>query len=212
MHCFAIHTHSVLIILITLGPKSTWLQSLKLYSHLSNACIVLETSSMDQTWTKTINRIMPTTQGSGIYIDFLWFFQPLSLSNRASWEFKANPPNPRKYIRQGLIWEKIPPPYPPFKFNTHGSPEKMRGLNKLSTEFSWISNGAKPFGHPVLHRFEPPYLQRKKCQALVFLRPTIQLGASYSNSRCGPRARPKPTFLLHFITWIWFFLAYRIYV
>ena len=60
-------------------------------SHLSNACIVLETSSMDQTWTKTINRIMPTTQGSGIYIDFLWFFQPLSLSNRASWEFKANP-------------------------------------------------------------------------------------------------------------------------
>lgn len=64
------YTHSILLILITLGPKSTRLQSLKLYSHLSNECIVLETSSMDQALNNTIDRIMPTAQGSWIYIDF----------------------------------------------------------------------------------------------------------------------------------------------
>jgi len=52
---------------------------------------------------------------------------------------RPTPPQSQE-IYKALFWKKTSP-YLPFKFNTHGSPEKMMGLNKLSTEFSWIPTG-----------------------------------------------------------------------
>lgn len=95
--CFAIHTHSILLILITLGPKLTRLQSLKLCS-----CIVLETSSMDQTWSNTIARIMPTT----------------SQGVEHHGNLRPPPPNPRIFLKAlfGDDGGKKHPLKLPFKF------------------------------------------------------------------------------------------------
>ena len=112
-----------------------------------------------------------------------------------------------------MMVEKKHPLKLPFKFSTHGSPEKKkRGLNKLSTEFSWIQTGRNPFGHPVLHRFEVPQSAAKKMPgSRVFAsnNPTWSLVFEFQ-----VRA-PGQTKAYVFITWYWwilFFLAYRIYV